>query len=542
MKKKLFVLLSYLCCLNMVYAQNYINEYNKTSNLPFLNKDRMISINQDDSKYLRKTNNKYVELIEKVISAKNDKDLSKANKKAVTFFEDLLSSSNSIDENILACYQLGHYYAFGIFDPYFDGSIPSNIERKGLLPIDKSLAKTYLDKIPSGFQSPKGLIQLIPDTWCFNIEEGLASVPNLSYKELEKVLKFLDDNRYNFNPQRVCRKSHDFCDYCDTKSIYSLDIIKLLYGIDKLPTTSPIRKQLSLDLNSDEIAALALSYDKQFKRFEALFYGGLAAIRGNANGYLIFLENWTKSFINHFKSNHDEEYTAGLAHRIIPLRLWSIEDCLNDCNIKNFEQLSDAIETYYEDLADDLYAEYEADQKAKKRARRREIWGQIGMALVGALQQTSAQMSNYYSSHSYNQMNNLNNLLDPQLATMQVNAQYYAEYQNFCTYNKKNNGDNYSFSEWLAIRGQLMQNSNNNPIGDHESNPTSQLKGNSSSSNSTTADCPSLKVNNGNWYCANTGKCGMCNGTGSVSDGFGQSTKHKCTLCNGSGKCKYCSK
>lgn len=367
MKKKLFILFGFLCCLYLTHAQSIINEYNRISHIPFLNKERIISINRDDSKHLRGTNKKYIELIEKVVVAKNNKELSRANRKALVFFEGLVHSNNSINENILACYQLGHYYAFGIFDPYFDGHIPSNIERVGLLPIDKSLAKKYFDKIPSGFKTPKGLIQLISNTWYFNIEEGLASLADLDHNDLAKVIKFLDNNHYNFNPQRVCRISCDFCDYCDTKSIYPLElIIKLLYAIDKLPTNSPIRKQLSLDLNSDEIAALALSYDKQFKRFETLYYGGLAAVRGNANGYLISIEKWSKSLFNHFKSDHEEAYTAGLPHSTIPIRLLTLESCLKDCNIKNFEQLSKAIETYYIDLGDDLYTNYKAEKKQKK--------------------------------------------------------------------------------------------------------------------------------------------------------------------------------
>lgn len=53
--------------------------------------------------------------------------------------------------------------------------------------------------------------------------------------------------------------------------------------------------------------------------------------------------------------------------------------------------------------------------------------------------------------------------------------------------------------------------------------------------------CPSLKVNNGKWYCCNTGKCGMCGGDGLMDGSFGQGpNSHKCTLCGGSGKCKYC--
>lgn len=53
--------------------------------------------------------------------------------------------------------------------------------------------------------------------------------------------------------------------------------------------------------------------------------------------------------------------------------------------------------------------------------------------------------------------------------------------------------------------------------------------------------CPSLKVSHGRYYCANTGRCGMCGGDGLMDsqDGLGVNNL-KCTLCGGSGKCKYC--
>lgn len=62
-----------------------------------------------------------------------------------------------------------------------------------------------------------------------------------------------------------------------------------------------------------------------------------------------------------------------------------------------------------------------------------------------------------------------------------------------------------------------------------------------SSSSSASKSCPSLKAAGGKWYCANTGKCGMCNGDGFMDGQFGQGANaHKCTLCGGTGKCKYC--
>lgn len=65
----------------------------------------------------------------------------------------------------------------------------------------------------------------------------------------------------------------------------------------------------------------------------------------------------------------------------------------------------------------------------------------------------------------------------------------------------------------------------------------------SSSTSSSSNTCPSLNVSHGKYYCANTGKCGMCGGDGLMDGSFGQGpNSHKCTLCGGSGRCKYCNK
>ena len=62
-----------------------------------------------------------------------------------------------------------------------------------------------------------------------------------------------------------------------------------------------------------------------------------------------------------------------------------------------------------------------------------------------------------------------------------------------------------------------------------------------SASSSSNSSCPSLKANRGKYYCANTGRCGMCGGDGCMDDQLGDgANSHKCTLCGGTGKCKYC--
>lgn len=444
--------------INETYTIQNGKVYDRISNIPFLNTDRTISFNKyHNSKKLRKLDSKYIKLMRAVVTAKNKHDLDKANKKALDFFEDISHNSSSKDAITLANYQLGHYYAFSIFDPFFDGYRPSNIERKRLYPIDKHKADKYFNKIIIPYEGAIGLIRLIPDTWYFDIERGLASIIRLDYKEIINVIKYLDENNYNFNIQKTCKYSCDFCDYCNTKSIYPLEMITLLYAIEQLPMTSLIRKQLALDLNSDEIVALALSYDKQDKTYEAFFYGALATVRGNANGYLIFFDKWSNSILSHYKNEHKVEYKAGLAHLIIPMRLWPIKPYIKECNLKNFDEISNNIDEYYNNIADEMYSDYTSNIKAQKREQRKRFWRQLGLAFSNTLQQ-SVKISTLYTQPNYTNVGNFNSLIDPKLAAMQVNAQYYAEYQDFCLYNKKANGSNYTYSEWLTLRGQAIMN------------------------------------------------------------------------------------
>ncbi len=114
-----------------------------------------------------------------------------------------------------------------------------------------------------------------------------------------------------------------------------------------------------------------------------------------------------------------------------------------------------------------------------------------------------------YSSYGYPSGGNSNYLLDPNYAAAQATA----------------NGS------WRYATSSSSSSSSGSS--------SSSSSGYSSSSRK--SDCPSLKATNGKWYCANTGKCGMCGGDGRMDGSFGSGANSlKCTLCNGSGKCKYC--
>lgn len=513
------------------------NPYNTISDLPFLNNERIISINRSNHKDFRKINKKYIKIMTNIVIAKNVEDKHKAVSKAKDYFENLVNDNINefYGENDkaskylyqIAHYQLGHYYAFGIFDPYFDGEVPSNLDRTKLSThsTNEFLANRHFDKISESYTTSmaKGLIHLIPNTWCFDIAKGLA--PISGDPDFVEIVQYLDSIHCYYNPENVFNCQSGYCDYCETKSILPYDVVGLLYAIKKLPTNSPTRKHLLLDLNSDEIASLALSYEKQNKPREALYYAALSAVRGNANGYLKFVDIWSKNLLTHYKTKHPEYYKLGTAHEIAYIQLWSINCSLNECNIPNFKQLSESLNAYYSELGDKLYNDYVAEEKAKKKARRRETWRQLGLAFAGALQQTSAQISNYYSQPNYSNMGNINSLLDPRLAAIQVNAMYYAQYQEFCKYNKKTDGSNYTYGEWSALQGQSYQNvngSNSQTSTDYQTRKRDIL-------NTTVGEnCQS---------CKGSGKCAACNGT-KVANSFGNT--YTCNVCDENGKCPVC--
>ena len=99
----------------------------------------------------------------------------------------------------------------------------------------------------------------------------------------------------------------------------------------------------------------------------------------------------------------------------------------------------------------------------------------------------------------------------------------------------------YAAAQTTANGGYSTGSSTSSQYSSSSSYSSGSSSSSSYSSSSRSKDCSSLKVNQGKWYCANTGKCGMCGGDGLMDGSFGLGANNlKCTLCNGSGKCKYC--
>lgn len=115
---------------------------------------------------------------------------------------------------------------------------------------------------------------------------------------------------------------------------------------------------------------------------------------------------------------------------------------------------------------------------AIKKEKRNQMWSQI----AGTVLQTGAQafamyqqaeLANYQQSHGISpsgvvidpsKLSNetLNQLIDPNFAVQQVLSKEMQEYQQFCRYNKKPDGSDYTLSEYRALQGAAIQQAKEN--------------------------------------------------------------------------------
>lgn len=211
------------------------------------------------------------------------------------------------------------------------------------------------------------------------------------------------------------------------------------------------------------------------------------------------------------------------------------------------------------------------DKRDAQLEARGELWGSI--FAVAAVTAATVATANAADNHDYSrsasstslssQGYNLPPELQPEIAARnavaQINYQMKVEEENFKsnyrTTFKRNWGREPSdmevmeaYTNYLKAKNDAYAATNSTATSSTSSTSSSTSTSGSSASTSTrnsnsntSKDCPSLKINNGKWYCINTGKCGMCGGDGLMDGSFGQGPNSlKCTLCGGSGKCKYC--
>lgn len=441
----------------------------------------------------------------------NQKKKEKVETKLVAFFENYISSNKYNAIMTVVKYQLGHYYAFGEFDPYFYAFRPSDMNRESLKPLNKQLALSYLDKVPV----QQGMLRLIPNTWLTNYKKGLGlASPDLDEKEILQLLTYHKD--INFNLFNCAKYATDYCDICDQYDNASFDaIVNLLEALYDLPQDSPMKSQLLQELSTTDIAELAFSFKKAGKKYETLFYGFLAATRGDVNSLVMVLDEISDVTLKHYELNHKAFFGGGYPYYILYARFWILKEKIKQLN-KPQKDICEKVLDYYSELGDELFEKYKAEQKARKIAQRKEKWRNIGLAFAQALAQVGSQYVPKQNNVQINSVGvgNLNSLLDPRLAAMQVNNQYYNEYTQFCIYNKKSDGSSYSFDEWLAMRAKAVENMNNGTktMDWNEKEPRTKIISNH--------------------------QCSLCHGTGRIGKemntpqfGLGDTSKEKCNEC-----------
>lgn len=176
----------------------------------------------------------------------------------------------------------------------------------------------------------------------------------------------------------------------------------------------------------------------------------------------------------------------------------------------------------------------------QKRAANAQMWaGLINTGLQVANSVMQAKQAEKQQSGSYPANGDINSLLDPNLAIQQVNAQNESEYQQLRAVNPSLTREQYMRMKAAAYEATKQAERSRGAYG--SSNYSLSSSEHSVESSTTKShDCPSLKANR-KYYCANTGKCGMCGGDGLDDAGFGNGVNNqKCTLCGGTGKCKWC--
>lgn len=205
------------------------------------------------------------------------------------------------------------------------------------------------------------------------------------------------------------------------------------------------------------------------------------------------------------------------------------------------------------------------DNRDAQLEARGELLGSIfaAAAVTAATVATASAIDNYdyYRTTSSTSLSSQGYSLPPELqpeiaarnAVAQINYQMKVEEENFkanyrATF-KSNCGREPSdmevmeaYTNYLKAKNDAYAATNSTATSSTSTSGSSTSTSIRNSNSSTSKDCPSLKINNGKWYCVNTGKCGMCGGDGLMDSSFGLDVNSlKCTLCGGNGKCKYCS-
>lgn len=125
----------------------------------------------------------------------------------------------------------------------------------------------------------------------------------------------------------------------------------------------------------------------------------------------------------------------------------------------------------------------------------------------------------------------------------QVQTKEELEYLEFCRYNKKADGSDYTKDEWRAMQGQALAALKSGSTAAGTSSAASQNVTGATSSGSTASRRRCTKMSATDIaHCNGSGTCQKCNGKGRYYDtSFGNGRwVTPCTICGGNGKCPSC--
>lgn len=163
-------------------------------------------------------------------------------------------------------------------------------------------------------------------------------------------------------------------------------------------------------------------------------------------------------------------------------------------------------------------------------SERKQKWESLGSAIL-TMGQAAVNIYYQHNNSSLIGMGNYidNSLLDPNLAISQIKNQLYYEYLEFMRFNKKQDGSDYSFGDWMAIKGQAINDANSG----HTTFSDSYNSNSGSSGSSTKSYTPDCHL------CHGLGKCNTCNGTHSYLNPL-TDTYITCPNCKPDGLCSAC--
>ena len=194
---------------------------------------------------------------------------------------------------------------------------------------------------------------------------------------------------------------------------------------------------------------------------------------------------------------------------------------------------------YIKNVASDLIIDCERCQK-QKRQRRANLWlGILGsfVDVATTVVLTNEVIHNWNSNNGFTSEKksiirdkNLDYLLDPRFAAMQVQQQNWNEYLQMT-----NGGTTMSYEEWYAIKAQAWAESQKSESDNFTNTSISSSSNSSYSNNKTVSGGKNCR------QCAGTGNCKTCTGRGWYYNPLDLRKQVLCPNChNHDGKCTFC--